>query len=174
MRNGLQGPGEVDAFLFDCDGTLVDSMPMWTANWRETTEMFGLRCQPLHPGGRCVRSLKFLDPEPQARNPRWEDDSFLYRHAGKSIQETLKVLCEAQGKTFDAEQVEAFFAAKEANMALLFPHVTEITPVANIARGSAGVLRMAVVSSGPRQMVEVVKKEIDDDYPFRRPPGSMS
>ena len=131
---GVQGEGEIDALLFDCDGTLVDSMPMWTANWRETVELFGLS---------------------------WDDDDFLYKHAGKTIEETLKILCDAQGKQVD---VDAFFVAKEENMATLFPHVKEITPVADIARRE-GKRRMAVVSSGPRYMVEVVNSPPASPHP---------
>jgi len=132
---GVQGEGEIDALLFDCDGTLVDSMPMWTANWRETVELFGLS---------------------------WDDEDFLYKHAGKTIEETLKILCDAQGKKVDAD---AFFAAKEENMATLFPHVKEIAPVADIARRE-GKRRMAVVSSGPRYMVEALLKQADMHHLF--------
>jgi len=46
-------------------------MPMWTQNWRDTVELFGLE---------------------------WDDDEFLYKHAGKSLPDTLKLICKAQGK----------------------------------------------------------------------------
>jgi hypothetical protein len=140
---GVQGEGEIDALLFDCDGTLVDSMPMWTANWRETVELFGLS---------------------------WDDEDFLYKHAGKTIEETLKILCDAQGKKVDAD---AFFAAKEENMATLFPHVKEIAPVADIARRE-GKRRMAVVSSGPRYMVEVVDRPPAPGAPPQTPPPPLT
>ncbi len=34
---------EVEACIFDCDGTLVDSMPLYYETWKQTCEYFGLQ-----------------------------------------------------------------------------------------------------------------------------------
>jgi hypothetical protein len=70
-----QGPQDncevkIEGLLFDCDGTLVNSMPVWANNWVETCREFGLEL----------------------------DEERFYQLAGLTIEETLAVLCQEQGK----------------------------------------------------------------------------
>jgi len=38
----MRSEGRIEGLLFDCDGTLVNSMPVWANNWVETCQEFGL------------------------------------------------------------------------------------------------------------------------------------
>ena len=51
-------------------------------------------------------------------------------------------------------------------MAKIFPLVKEIAPVVDVARRNKGLVRMAVVSSGPRSMVEALLKQSDIHHLF--------
>lgn len=115
--------GEIQALLFDCDGTLVDSMPMWANNWVETCAEFSIDL----------------------------DEEGFFELAGLTIQDTLAHLCTEQGKTVDSAE---FFRRKDELACDSVKLVTEIFPVAQAARDAHGVYKMAVVSSGPRAMVE--------------------
>lgn len=117
------GDPVIEGLLFDCDGTLVNSMPVWACNWVETCAEFGLDL----------------------------DEARFYQLAGMTVEETLQQLCTEQGVQVDAE---AFFARKDELAADAVKRVTEIYPVAQIAREAHGKFKMGVVSSGPRSMVE--------------------
>ncbi|EKX43869.1 hypothetical protein GUITHDRAFT_110319 [Guillardia theta CCMP2712] len=112
----------VEALIFDCDGTLVDSMPMWCENWIKTCEHFG---------------MKLTEEE-------------FYSHAGKTVEETFKILCKEQAVDVDPD---AFYRKKDDLASEMIPLVREIKPVCDIARANHGRIPMAVVSSGPRKMV---------------------
>lgn len=58
----------VKGLVFDCDGTLVNSMPMWAENWRRTCKDFGID---------------------------FSEDRF-YELAGKTLDDTLTVLASEQ------------------------------------------------------------------------------
>ena len=70
MSAGPQNDVEIKGLLFDCDGTLVNSMPVWANNWVETCSEFGLEL----------------------------DEERFYQLAGLTIEDTLNVLCREQGK----------------------------------------------------------------------------
>lgn len=123
MTSRQEAGGAIQGLLFDCDGTLVNSMPMWADNWVETCSEFGLAL----------------------------DHERFYSLAGLTIEETLEALCREQGKQVNAEE---FFARKDVLAAHSVELVTEISPVAQVARDGLGVYKMGVVSSGPRAMVE--------------------
>ena len=41
----LSIPSHIEALLFDCDGTLADSMPLHIQGWLETLALYGLTCE---------------------------------------------------------------------------------------------------------------------------------
>lgn len=41
-RNMVHDPGSFDALIFDCDGTLTDSMPLHYLGWRDTMLRYGI------------------------------------------------------------------------------------------------------------------------------------
>ena len=113
----------IKGLLFDCDGTLVDSMPMWANNWVQTCAEFGIDL----------------------------DEARFFKLAGMTIEDTLKHLSQEQGKEVDEKE---FFRRKDQLSRESIKLVREIYPVAQAARDGYGVYKMAVVSSGPRAMVE--------------------
>lgn len=42
FRNMVHDPGTFDALIFDCDGTLTDSMPLHYLGWRDTMLRYGI------------------------------------------------------------------------------------------------------------------------------------
>jgi HAD superfamily hydrolase (TIGR01509 family) len=42
----LEFPSETEALLFDCDGTLANTMPLHHAAWNQTLKPYGIDCPP--------------------------------------------------------------------------------------------------------------------------------
>ena len=68
-----------------------------------------------------------------------------YSHAGKTVEETFKILCKEQAVDVDPD---AFYRRKDDLSSEMIPLVREIKPVCDIARAHHGRIPMAVVSSG--------------------------
>jgi beta-phosphoglucomutase-like phosphatase (HAD superfamily) len=116
--------------IFDCDGTLADTMPLHYLAWREILD------------AHTTPGLYF--PEAQ-----------FYAWGGVSAKEILERLNVAHGLTLD---VVAITHEKEMSYRKRIPTLTGIAPVlAEVARFH-GVIPMAVVSGGMR---ELVKESLD-------------
>jgi beta-phosphoglucomutase-like phosphatase (HAD superfamily) len=112
-------------YIFDCDGTLADTMPLHYRAWKRLIE---------EQGGSFSEEL-------------------FYAMGGKPTEKILEVLRDQHGLHFPhmggaAERKEDYFVE-------LIHEVQAIEPVVEIARRSYGVLPMAVASGGVRKYVEM-------------------
>jgi beta-phosphoglucomutase-like phosphatase (HAD superfamily) len=114
-----------EAFIFDCDGTLVDSMPLHFAAWREAFQLFGA-------------PFEFT----------WE---LFQSRAGMGLEQTVRELNLQFATGLDpAAVVRAQVSASDR----LLPNVRSIEPVAAFAREVAASSPMSVASGGKRFHVE--------------------
>jgi len=113
-----------DALIFDCDGTLVDSMPLHHRAWRAALEEHGAR----------------FDFD-------WE---LFVSRAGKGLHETVVELNEQFDHSLDPARV---VAAQHGYYARWLPQVRGIDAVVSLARRHVGTHPMAVASGGERQTV---------------------
>ncbi|HEY3496424.1 MAG TPA: HAD family phosphatase [Polyangiaceae bacterium] len=118
-------PGDFAGFIFDCDGTLADSMPLYHRAWRAALAAHGA-------------TFDF----------HW--DLFMSR-AGMSTALTIEGLNQEFGTKLDAALVEA---RHHAEFVKLVDEVKPIDAVVEIARHYAGRLPMSVASGGTRPLVE--------------------
>lgn len=117
--------GDFDAFIFDCDGTLADSMPLYHRAWRVA----------LREGGA---TFDFS----------W--DLFTSR-AGMSTLLTVEGLNRQFGTMLEAQRVET---RQHAEYLALIEEVKPIVEVVEVAIAYAGKLPMSVASGGTRPLVE--------------------
>jgi beta-phosphoglucomutase-like phosphatase (HAD superfamily) len=113
------------ALIFDCDGTLADTMPLHYLAWREALDALG---------------LTEIFPEPQ-----------FYALGGVPASEVLEVLKADHALLFD---IPTLTEAKEAAFGRLVPRATPLVPVIDEARRFLNKIPMAVASGGQRELVE--------------------
>lgn len=118
-------PGDFAALIFDCDGTLADSMPLYHRAWRAALAAHGA-------------TFDFT----------W--DIFMSR-AGVTTHGTVLALNEQYGTSLDAALVEA---SQYAEYARLIEEVKPFPEVVAVARAHYGKIPMAVASGGVRKWVE--------------------
>jgi len=118
-------PGDFAALIFDCDGTLADSMPLYHRAWRAALAANGA-------------TFDFT----------W--DIFMSR-AGVSTEGTVTALNEEFGTTLDAELIREH---QYSEYKLLVDEVKPFPEVVAIAQSHFGKLPMAVASGGERHLVE--------------------
>lgn len=118
-------PGDFAALIFDCDGTLADSMPIYHRAWRAALAANGA-------------TFDFT----------WE--IFMSR-AGVSTEGTVTALNLEFGTSLDAGRVEELQLAEYAR---LMQDVKPFPEVVAVARAHYGKLPMAVASGGARHLVE--------------------
>jgi beta-phosphoglucomutase family hydrolase len=117
-------PGNFAGYIFDLDGTLVDTMPLHYRAWDEAMRAVGLMC-PL-------------------------DEELFYSLGGVP---TLKV-AELIGKHYGlAVDPHAVFDHKEALFKALQKDAKLIEPVVAIARRVAATHPVSIASGGPRDIV---------------------
>jgi beta-phosphoglucomutase-like phosphatase (HAD superfamily) len=117
-------PRRYEAFIFDCDGTLVDSMPLHFAAWRDAF-------------GRFQAPFEFT----------W---SLFQSRAGMGLEQTVRELNLQFGASLDpVAVVQAQVAASER----LLETVRAIDPVAHFAREVAATSPVSVASGGKRHHV---------------------
>jgi HAD superfamily hydrolase (TIGR01509 family) len=117
--------GDFAALIFDCDGTLADSMPLYHRAWRAALTANGA-------------SFDFT----------WE---IFVSRAGVSTEGTVTALNHEFGTSLDAARVEELQFAEYTR---LVETVKPFPEVVAIAREHAGKLPMAVASGGARHLVE--------------------
>ncbi|MGY6769679.1 HAD family hydrolase [Komagataeibacter sp. NFXK3] len=117
VRAGTQG------LIFDCDGTLVDSLPLYREGWLAALE----------------------DAIGQGVPPEW-----FHGHGGMSEHMVLDIVEQRLGRVVNREDI---ISNARASMLRKLHVLREITVVTDIARAYHGRLPMAVASNGSRQVV---------------------
>lgn len=112
------------AFIFDCDGTLVDSMPLHYIAW--------------------VEALKMHDA------PFEFTEEVFYAHAGIKEQDVVRILNAQHGTNVDPVGVDE---AKMEIFRQRIPEVQAIGPVAEFAKSLHGRFPMAVASGSEEPTV---------------------
>lgn len=112
------------AFIFDCDGTLVDSMPLHYVAW--------------------VEALKRHDA------PFEFTEEVFYAHAGIKEQDVVKILNAKHGTSIDPVSVDEL---KMGIFRERIPEVQPVNPVAAFAKSMHGRYPMAVASGSEEPTV---------------------
>jgi HAD superfamily hydrolase (TIGR01509 family) len=112
------------AYIFDCDGTLVDSMPKHYESWRASLE--------LH------------------KAPFEFTEEFFYSRAGVREQDVVIELNALHGTSVDPDAVAE---AKVEMFLKIIPQMQAIQPVADFARSLEGKFPMAVASGSEEIIV---------------------
>ncbi len=124
MGNPELPEGDHAGYIFDCDGTLADSMPLHYRAWSHAYEIHGAR-------------FAFT----------WE---LFYSMAGIGLHDTVQVLNQQYGESLDPDAVVSTqMAAVEEHQHTLKP----ILPVVDLARRLAQTHPVAVASGGIREHV---------------------
>ena len=118
-------PPGATGLIFDCDGTLADTMPVHFAAWAAM----------LAPHG-----VEF--PESQ-----------FYALAGMPSPMIVRLLAEEQGVPITDDHIARMVIEKEQGYVTTIESVVPIEPVVDVARRHRGVLPMAVASGGHRWVV---------------------
>ena len=117
-------PGDFEAYIFDCDGTLVDTMPLHYRAWDRAMQQAGLK--------------ETLSEE------------LFYSLGGMPTKKVAATFAKHYGLTLDVEWVfhhkEEFFLEMQAEMKV-------IKPVVDFARSLHGKAPMSVASGGPKPVV---------------------
>jgi beta-phosphoglucomutase family hydrolase len=114
------------ALIFDCDGTLADTMPLHWRAWQVITHRYQIHF-------------------PEER---------FYSLGGVPTRDILKMLAKEQGR-MDFEPLVAA-REKESEYLKLMPQVGPVKPVVEIAREFRGKLPMGVASGGSRNSIRQV------------------
>ncbi|GLC46045.1 hypothetical protein PLESTB_001024300 [Pleodorina starrii] len=119
-------PADAKALVFDCDGTLLDSMGIHYEAWKNTASRFGITITA----------------------------AAMVELAGKPVNELLDILADRSGVTVTAELRHEFFTTKSKYYLEHAREVKVIDSVIDIVRaGAARGLPMAVASGGTRKHV---------------------
>lgn len=116
--------GDFDGYIFDLDGTLIDTMPLHYRAWDAAMRAVGL--------------------------PHALDEDYFYALGGVPTRRVAELFGERYGLKLDPDEV---FHRKEALFAELQGEATLIEPVVTIARAKAGTHPLAIASGGPRVIV---------------------
>ena len=117
-------PGEFAGYIFDLDGTLIDSMPLHYRAWDETMRRAGL--------------------------PHKLDEEFFYSLGGVPTRHVGEMIAAHYGMQIDADKV---FHDKEALFDALQVDAKVIAPTVEFARRAALTHPLAIASGGPRAIV---------------------
>ena len=117
-------PGDFAGYIFDLDGTLIDTMPLHYRAWDEAMRAVGLQC-------------------------RLDEDLF-YSLGGVPTLKVAELIAQHYGLTID---VHAVFEHKEALFLALGKDAKLIEPVVAFARRVAATHPVAIASGGPRDIV---------------------
>lgn len=118
-------PGDFSGYIFDLDGTLIDTMPLHYRAWDKAMRAAGL--------------------------PHKLDEDFFYKLGGVPTRRVAELFGEHYGLKLDPDLV---FHAKEALFAELQADAKLIEPVVGFARRMHATHPMAIASGGPRMIVE--------------------
>ncbi|MCU0704434.1 MAG: HAD-IA family hydrolase [Fimbriiglobus sp.] len=118
-------PPDTAALIFDCDGTLADTMPVHFRAWQKVLADVGI------PFGE----VRF------------------YQLGGVPTEKIVRIISDETGVPLTEEQVQHLTHGKEAEFVRMLDHVTPIAPVKAIAERHRGKLPMAVASGGYREVI---------------------
>ena len=113
-----------EGYIFDCDGTLVDSMPLHYIAWCEALKVHGA--------------------------PFEFTEEFFYGHAGVKEQDCVRILNAQHGTDLDPVAVDE---TKAVIFRQRIPEVQAVGPVAEFARSIHGRFPMAVASGSEESTV---------------------
>lgn len=113
-----------DALIFDCDGTLTDSMPLHYRAWHDTMALYGIEF-------------------PEER---------FYRMGGMPSEKIIATLSQEQGVA--VVDVDEAADRKESAFATLLDRLEAKAEVCRIAREHHGKLPLAVASGGIRPIID--------------------
>ncbi|MEY3775554.1 MAG: hypothetical protein RLZZ129_2334 [Verrucomicrobiota bacterium] len=116
--------GDFDGYIFDLDGTLIDTMPLHYRAWDAAMRAVGL--------------------------PHALDEDYFYALGGVPTRRVAELFGERYGLKLDPDEV---FHRKEALFAELQGEAALIEPVVTIARAKAETHPLAIASGGPRVIV---------------------
>lgn len=122
---------DYQGYIFDCDGTLVDSMPLHFRAWRAAIQQHGA-------------SFEF-------------DWALFVSRAGMPLEQTVEALNVQFSTRLDPKQV---VEVQLATYRTLIAEVQAIEPVVEFARRVAAVAKVAVASGGQRAEVEASLRNI--------------
>jgi beta-phosphoglucomutase family hydrolase len=117
--------GDFSGYIFDLDGTLIDTMPLHYRAWDKAMRAAGL--------------------------PHKLDEDFFYKLGGVPTRRVAELFGEHYGLKLDPDLV---FHAKEALFAELQADAKLIEPVVAFARRMHATHPLAIASGGPRMIVE--------------------
>jgi len=117
-------PGDFAGFIFDLDGTLIDTMPLHYLAWRDALRDQGL--------GQDL------------------DEDLFYSLGGMPALQVAEVFRAHYRANFDSVKTRS---SKEAHFMSLLPRATIIEPVVAFAREAARRAPVSVASGGPRDVV---------------------
>ncbi len=118
-------PGDFAGYIFDCDGTLVDTMPLHYRAWDKAMQEAGLQ-----------GSLS---------------EELFYSLGGMPTRKVATVFAKHYGLTIDADYV---FHHKEELFLEMQTEMKVIKPVVDFARKLHGRTPMSVASGGPKPIVK--------------------
>jgi beta-phosphoglucomutase family hydrolase len=119
-------PPGTAALVFDCDGTLADTMPVHYRAWRRVLAGVGISF----------------------------GEARFYQLGGIPTAKIIRILSDETGVPLTDQQIEGMTAAKEEHFLEMLTDVTPIEPVRVIAEAHRGKLPMAVASGGYRAVIE--------------------
>ncbi len=117
-------PGDFAGYIFDLDGTLVDTMPLHYRAWDEAMRAVGLKC-PL-------------------------DEELFYSLGGVPTLKVAELIAQHYGLTIEPHAV---FDHKESLFKALQKDAKLIEPVVTFAREAAKARPVSIASGGPRNIV---------------------
>ena len=132
-------PGDFAGYIFDCDGTLVDTMPLHFRAWNKAMQTAGLKGEL--------------------------SEEFFYSLGGMPTRKVAQVMAKHYGLTIDVDKV---FHQKEELFLEMQTEMQVIKPVVDFARALHGRSPMSVASGGPKPVVKqtLVWMGIDHLFPI--------
>lgn len=132
-------PERYAGFLFDCDGTLVDSLP---AHFRALQTALQRYAVPLDFSAAWFRQL-----------------------AGLSVEEILKILAREQAIEFD--DIQVILSCIKESFTLEMESLEPVTEIVEFARAQSEIKPLAVVSGSTQKLVEDILRSLDILHLFR-------
>ncbi len=125
LHDNWTPPPGTAALIFDCDGTLADTMPAHYCAWQSILRPYGI-------------------PFPEDR---------FYAMGGMPTAQIIRVLAKDAGVTLHENEVERMVHCKEETFLRHLQEVRRIEPVVRIAARYRGQLPLAVASGGYRHTI---------------------
>ncbi len=116
--------GNFAGYIFDCDGTLIDSMPVHFRAWDEALRRLG--------------------------NPAPLSEDLFYSFGGVPTSKVAELFIDHHGLAADPQEL---FHLKEALFVSMLAQVQLIVPVVEFARTVSRTHPVSVASGGPREVV---------------------